>query len=177
MIRLFIAIPLPSEIEHYLLSLVGKIKGKGIRPVHSVHLTLKFLGWVDEEEIQKIQQRLARVSFEPFELQLQDIGFFPNDKRMRVVWVGAVPHQPLVGVQLQVEDALHSMFPQEERFAPHLTLARIGTPVNKNMAGQLKKMEVKHKKFLVDRIVLYHSILHREGPEYAKLMTISARAA
>ncbi|MBI2147237.1 RNA 2',3'-cyclic phosphodiesterase [Candidatus Woesearchaeota archaeon] len=172
MIRLFIAIPLPAPIESHLLSLADSIKGKGIRPVHAAHLTLKFLGWVKEDTVDEIMQRLA-VS-KAISLSLDGVGFFPDERKMRVVWAGVEPQQPVIELQQQVDALLAGIFPKEERFVPHLTLARIAVN-DTNQAKRIKDVSIEKKTFRVDRIVLYKSTLHPSGPVYEEVICVRSR--
>ncbi|HHI03979.1 MAG TPA: RNA 2',3'-cyclic phosphodiesterase, partial [Candidatus Woesearchaeota archaeon] len=88
--RTFIAIEMPKEIKEILLEAQKQInteKAK-IRPAKAFHLTLKFLGEVEEKKIEDIKSALKEIKFEKFSTALTEIGVFPNESYIRVVWAG-----------------------------------------------------------------------------------------
>ena len=86
--RLFVAIDF-DDIKDYLINLQVKIpKDAKMSMVKSFHLTLKFLGEVEEEKIGDIIERLNNIKFSPFYVALGKIGIFPSENYIRVVWVG-----------------------------------------------------------------------------------------
>jgi len=176
MIRLFIALPLPEEVEQYLLTIAKKLPEDGFAKVNGIHLTINFLGWVNEKSVPEIIKRLDTITFSAFTLQLHNIGFFPDDKQPRVVWVGVMPHEQILSLKDRIEEALHGLFPKDDRFHPHLTLARIKFLKEKKTIEDMKKMVVEHKEFSIDRLILYKSTLTRAGPEYEKLLVKKAEA-
>src|SRR3989344_2746792 len=125
--RLFISIPLSSEINACLKNLQSAIQSEHAKmnPAGSFHLTLKFLGEVDEGKLASIKDRLSTVSFRPFKLMLDKIGVFSNYNFIRVIWVGIEPNEPVIELQRRVDDALSGLFPKDSRFHPHITLARV----------------------------------------------------
>ena len=102
--RTFIAIPLPEEVREELKRIQQEILISQKRDLSSqkqnlkvsttkdFHLTLKFLGDVDEKEIEKIKEALSVIKFNEFELSLDKIGFFPSEDYIRVVWIGLKPY-------------------------------------------------------------------------------------
>ena len=97
---------------------------------HNLHLTLKFLGDVHQQEIVRVCQAMARGAAEvkPFELDVRGAGAFPNAARPRTVWLGAGDGaEPMVVLHDRVEAALAKLGYREEhrRFQPHLTIGRV----------------------------------------------------
>ncbi|MEK6868809.1 MAG: RNA 2',3'-cyclic phosphodiesterase, partial [Nanoarchaeota archaeon] len=95
--RLFIAIEIPEEIKSYLAEIQQEIadsKNK-IRLVNkdNMHLTLKFLGEVQPDNLEDIKNNLKKITFKPFSVVLDNIGVFPSDNYIRVVWVGLKPEE------------------------------------------------------------------------------------
>jgi 2'-5' RNA ligase len=94
----------------------------------NVHLTLKFLGDVEDERHGHVESavREAVAGFAPFELTLDGFGAFPSLRSPRVLWAGIEPTAALEGVQAAVESAMAELgFPRETRdFHPHVTLGR-----------------------------------------------------
>jgi 2'-5' RNA ligase len=103
-----------------------------VRP-EGIHLTLKFLGDVDREQLPEIERALcsACAPHAPLELRVGALGCFPNARRPRVLWVGVqAPGERLVHLQRDVERAIIPLgYPADRRgFHPHLTLGRVKAP-------------------------------------------------
>lgn len=128
--RLFIAIELPDEIKRVLDRLGMDIPGARRVPADQIHLTLSFLGEVDEAALELLTGQLARVHLKEFLIQFGGTGCFPDRRRPRVVWIGLAPNPGLNALAARVRDAVLACgIPQEERpFSPHITLARIRLP-------------------------------------------------
>lgn len=144
-IRSFIAIEITDGIRRGLAELqqdlAAHVPSRAVRWVdpENIHLTLKFLGDADTAAIDPISIRLEEVAatFEPFTVQLGELGCFPNPRRPRVIWVGVnadpeadggdIGQQPLPGLQRRLERGLEELgWPAEKRrFHPHLTLGRV----------------------------------------------------
>lgn len=172
--RLFIAIPLPSEIDKHVEELqqnLSKTHSKLTIAKHP-HLTLKFLGEVAPEDAEKTKKALAEIKFEQFQAKLDGIGTFTD----KVIWLGVEPHMPFEKLQQQIDKALLKLFPKEERFHPHITLARIKEITEKQeFTNSLKKITAKPFTFIVDKIILYQSILGPEGSTYKGLAEFQAK--
>ena len=133
-VRSFIAIELPAAVISLLDNVqqelkVLRLKARWVRP-QNIHLTLKFLGNIDSGEIEKIGRAMVDAAGDsaPFTLTIGGIGFFPDIKRPRVIWVGLDGAKPaLFNLQRNLADRLAiAGFPKEERsFKAHLTLGRI----------------------------------------------------
>jgi RNA 2',3'-cyclic 3'-phosphodiesterase len=177
--RLFIAIDLPEPIRAGLAQMQERFKrfvrdAKWVKPT-GIHLTLKFLGYVDPEKIHEIGASLSYISgsFPAVSVSVQGCGFFPNPRRPNVVWAG-VQSEELLVLQQEVENAMERLgFEKENRkFHPHLTLARL-----KNTRGTLPSLAEEAEKwkskdlghFTAQSFVLFESILKRDGAEYHKL--------
>ena len=138
--RLFVALEIPAAVRENLATLIGelraadvsspKTKVRWVRP-ENLHLTLKFIGHVDEDKLDSIRAALAEVrSEQPVELRFCGLGFFPNDKRPRVLWAGIDASPNLAPLASEIDMRLEKLgIPRETReFAPHLTLARFDPP-------------------------------------------------
>ena len=95
-----------------------------------LHLTLKFLGDVDEVQEPSLRAALGQVAGEarPVTLHIEGFGVFPDFRRPRIVWAGVAPDPALELLQHRVEQVFAPLgFPTEARtFRPHLTLGRAG---------------------------------------------------
>lgn len=98
-------------------------------PAENLHLTLKFLGDVEEGIVPSLMEAVERAAegVPPATLTLRGTGAFPNLRRPRVVWVGVEDGESLVTVARRLEEGLEPMgFARERRrFSPHLTVARV----------------------------------------------------
>lgn len=170
--RLFIAIEIPEQVKDHVVKIKEQLKNPddAITWVKkdNMHLTLKFLGEVDEGKLDSIKAALGSVKFESFEASLSDIGAFPEFNYMRVLWIGLVPHDKINAVQQQVERAMKSCgFPTDDKFSPHLTIARVKSIKHKaELMEKLKKVQVEKLSFNVSRIKLIKSTLTPKGPVY-----------
>ncbi|HKS66204.1 MAG TPA: RNA 2',3'-cyclic phosphodiesterase [Candidatus Acidoferrales bacterium] len=177
-IRLFVALDLHEEIREAIRDLIAHLKpaGKGARWVRpeSLHLTLKFIGYVGEERVEAIRSALAPVrSQRPVNLLFRGIGFFPNDKRPRVIWCGVESSTNLAPLAHAVERALEALgIPLESRdFVPHLTLARCTKPDKAPELGRAaaESRDLEFGSAQETEFHLYESILRPSGAEYRKL--------
>lgn len=178
--RTFIALELDKEIKDNLTQFIQKLnKGtksiKWVKP-EGMHLTLKFLGEISEEESSFIKSALNKISleFRPFSLKFKGTGTFPPGKKIpRVLWVGLEKVEPLLSLQARVEKEMENLqFPREKRkFHPHLTLGRVKKRFNLQETLQEfnKYNQVDFGEMEVDRIVFYKSSLKPSGAEYTKL--------
>ncbi|HET9793656.1 MAG TPA: RNA 2',3'-cyclic phosphodiesterase [Thermoanaerobaculia bacterium] len=124
--RLFVAIDPPEPVRESLAPICRDLAGaKWTRP-GQLHVTLRFLGSVPVEAVAGIAERLRAVSFEPFELTARGFGVFPSFRSPRVLWIALSPAAPLEELHDAVERRLDgAVAPDEKRFSPHLTLARL----------------------------------------------------
>jgi len=135
-IRSFIAIELPENTKKELRQLEDALRGKcpegcarWVSP-DGIHLTLKFLGNVPQDKISAITRAIenASVGFSPFELKVTEIGVFPNERRIQVIWVGVSGElEKLKALQKSIDENLRPLGfePESRPFTPHLTIARI----------------------------------------------------
>jgi len=166
--RLFIAIDLPDEIKKELRELQKEFRSLGkMKFVNDFHLTLKFLGEVEENKLEEIKRRLKEVSFKPFDLILENLGVFPNETYISVLWVGALSEE-VNDLQGEIDGKLQDLFPRENRFHSHITLARV--KFIKNKEELMKKLKLEYNSsFKVEKFKLIKSILNKDGPKYTSL--------
>ncbi|MDP6648237.1 MAG: RNA 2',3'-cyclic phosphodiesterase [Candidatus Woesearchaeota archaeon] len=172
--RVFIAIEIPEIIKGYIAELQEKIDNKNnkIRHVNknNIHLTLKFLGEVQPNNLEEIKNNLKKITFEPFSVVLNGVGIFPNDKHIRVVWVGLKPEGPVLELQKEIDENLKKLFKKEKNFKPHLTLARVKfIEDKKQFVDKLKKIKVENKNIDIKNFRLIKSTLTESGPIYEDL--------
>lgn len=174
--RLFTAIKVNPEIP--FLELISRLQQALYRDrikwvdTGNIHITLKFLGETPEEELDDIVAAVE-TSVEgrsPFELSLKDIGIFGSSYNPRVIWCGIEPHPEMQKLAskhfLELEKAGYPT--DRQNFVPHLTLGRIKSISNKKyFQDVMKKYQPGFiQKIPVRSVILFESILKREGPEY-----------
>ena len=181
--RTFIAINLDRELKEMLSQLIEELKRldparKSVRWVNqqAMHLTLKFLGEIDENKVKPIETALKRVSdgARIFAMKIIGIGYFPPDKRNpRVLWLGIEEEESLKILQSLLEEEMEKLgFPKEKRkFHPHLTLGRVKIPSNlREIMLHLEKYESqKFGEMEVKKITFFKSVLKPTGAEYSVL--------
>ena len=168
--RLFVAIELYSEQFKEIQDSLRNIKGKMTFP-KTYHITIKFLGEVDESKIDEIKQKLVSIKFDKFSLTLDKLGVFPNENYVKVLWIGVKPHEQLKELQAKVEESLKGFnFRKDHKFHPHITIARVKFLKDKEGFKKLLKQEIKEERFVVDSFKLIKSTLEKTGPVYEDIL-------
>jgi len=129
MLRLFVGIEFPPELKLHLSLLQSGIAGARWIDPGNFHLTLRFIGEVDEGTAADVDEALLRLKARPFSLQLAGTGTFGGDKP-RQLWVGVEREPTLTTLQGKIELALirAGLPPEPRKFTPHVTLARLWQP-------------------------------------------------
>lgn len=180
--RLFVAIEIPAIIRAEISSLLGEFRAlapdvKWVR-AGNLHLTLKFLGETEVVKCSAIEQSLANIlRTHPFTLNFSGLGFFPNAKRPRVFWAGIHSSPDLQPLVSEIDSRMSALeFPPEERrFTPHLTLARISQPVlPPRLAAAIEANAGRNfGTCIVTQFHLIESKLKSAGAEYTTLQSFS----
>lgn len=178
--RLFVALDVPEDTRQALAALIRKFEGicRGARWVRAenLHITLKFIGEVEEAKLSAIETCLSQLnSRDPFEIKFHRFGFFPNERRPRVFWVGMESGPSMAELATEIDSNLQPMgVPHEEKeFRPHLTLARFNTldGLSKLQEFVSGLAEQEFGKTTAREFHLYQSVLKRGGAEYTRLAT------
>jgi 2'-5' RNA ligase len=190
-IRSFIAIELPEEVKSGLRRLQAELK----LPQHSfvkcvapdgIHLTLKFLGNISPQKVAEITGVMEQASqaISPFQLQITELGAFPNMRQPRVLWVGIKGElDKLKAWQKRIDNGLVPLgFAKESRpFTPHLTLARVRdncSPEDRRSLGELvmkTPLEVDYA-LPVNSLNLMKSQLLPGGAVYSRLAEVKLKS-
>ena len=176
-IRTFIAIELPEKLLGLLAGLRVSLDRGFIRvswvKTSNMHLTLKFLGEVEESRIEGIVEELSAAArgVKPFTISTGALGGFPNLSAPRVVWLGLKDQGELARLSSDIEDRLEGLnFEREGRpFHPHLTLCRVKSQAEGRTLGALAAgLEGNiNMDFRVDSFMLYKSKLGPGGAEHS----------
>lgn len=181
-IRSFIAVELSkilhSELSRIIEDLQQQEPDQAFRWVSpdKIHLTLKFLGDIEQDRAEKVSEAMDRVGqkHSPFSITLHGMGCFPGMNRARVLWLGLDSdyRKPLLELQsdVQLETAALGFKPEKRRFNPHLTLARIRRPVGRErIQALIDRWQHFSQIERVENIVLYQSELAPAGAIYTEL--------
>jgi RNA 2',3'-cyclic 3'-phosphodiesterase len=126
MLRLFVGIALPPEVKLRLSIMTGGLPGAKWVDSGNLHLTLRFIGEVDEGLAGDIDAALLQIRVSAFELELAGVGQFGAGEKTRALWVGVERNERLMQLRDKVEHALMrvGVEPETRKYAPHVTLAR-----------------------------------------------------
>lgn len=167
---------MPKEIKNILSNIQTNLKvpymnAKFVEK-ENFHLTLKFLGEIDESKIEKIKIILDNISFNSFKAILSKIGVFPSYDYVRVIWVSLEPKNKLKELNKEINECLKNYFKRDKGFEPHITLARVKTLLDKkSFRKRINGLEVPKREFNISEFKLKKSILTRQGPIYQNLKT------
>ena len=181
--RIFLSIDIDDTLKDKLLKLQGQLKGATLKKVKSFHLTLKFLGDVDEGKLPELVYVLDRVSFAPFSFGLDSCGTFPEKGKPRVIWAGVSPEAEIKALQAGIEDAMQGLgYPRDKRFACHITLCRVKhVDSPEELRGSIIEADRSMRKaeelgpVQVDSFRLKESTLTPEGPIYETIKTFKSK--
>ena len=185
-IRVFIAIDLPSEIQDCLEKVTSQLKGQlGDAPVRwaapqNIHLTLKFLGDVSITNLDVLTDmlRAEAASQQAMVISVGRLGAYPKTRRPRVIWVGVETPAELMSFQRGIDTCVARVGYSRDRrpFSPHLTIGR----VFRNAApGEIRKIgDVLYSQKIgylgvarIRDVHLFRSDLKPDGAVYTKLFT------
>lgn len=166
--RLFVAIRPPEEVRDLLIDAMDDSPALRWVGDDQLHLTLRFIGEVEQPLASDIAAALARVRFPPFQLAVKGVGRF-EQKSGGALWAGVEPRGPVAGLAAKVERACVAagLAPERRAFHPHITLARW----NRRNAEAVAAFERRHADlasapFAVSELALFESHLSRHGPHY-----------
>jgi 2'-5' RNA ligase len=169
MLRLFVALALPSPIRAHLALLAGGIQGARWVPPENYHLTLRFIGEVESWQAEEVDAALAAIRAPRFMLELAGVGTFEKAGRIISLHVTAGRTEGLAHLQAKVETALQriGLEPDRRRFAPHVTLAR----TERADTGKLVRFVQAHSLFrtpplAIEHFTLFSSLLGKEAAHY-----------
>lgn len=188
--RTFIAIALPEEIKDSLSRLQGRLKlaNADVSWVkrQNIHLTLKFLGEIDELKAGLVKDTLEKIAntIHPFPIRLLTLGAFPGVESPRIIWVGVdIGETEVTHLAQSIEQALSDKgFTREERpFSSHITIGRVRSKKNrgeltKHIEGLNQKFNKEKTEFTVKVITFFKSTLTSNGPIYEPLKEITLTA-
>lgn len=178
--RLFVALDVPEDTRSELRALMENFSkicrgARWVRP-EGLHVTLKFIGHVEDDKLSSIQERLSRISPRPpIHVAFRNFGFFPNEKHPRVFFVGIHAGEQLAALASEIDNQLaqFGIAKESRAFQPHLTLARFKT--NEGLPELRKEMaSLPTQDFgggAAPEFHLFQSVLQSGGAVYTRLST------
>jgi RNA 2',3'-cyclic 3'-phosphodiesterase len=156
--RLFTALEIPSEIGQSMAQLRGGLPGARWIDPENYHLTLRFIGDIDDALADEIADRLGQVARRKFSLQIEGLDSFGGNKPRAVV-AAVSPVSALVELQAEHERIMQRVGLEAERkYRPHVTLARLRDTSSRQVADFLSlRQPFRSPPFPVSRFVLYSS--------------------
>ncbi len=167
MYRLFIAIDFPDTVKDDLANMCFGVPGAKWVPKDQMHLTIRFIGDVDEAGYHAVSSGLSDVNASRFEIVLKGVGYFPPRNKPRVLWAGLEKSEALMELRDFVESSLREcgIPPEERKFAAHVTLARLApNPTLSAITGFLSANGLfSTQPVPVEEFHLYSSVLTNTG--------------
>jgi 2'-5' RNA ligase len=177
-----VALDLSDAVRGKIAALCEKLRAEfpSARWVRSegIHVTLKFIGEVAEERVARIEEAIVAVQSDGgVEMNFRGSGFFPDERRPRVFWIGIDSTPNLAEIAGQIEARLEpfGIARETREFRPHLTLARIAEwrGIGKLRDALRRNGSVEFGAVGTTEMHLYRSELGREGPKYSRLKTFT----
>ncbi|NHJ87358.1 MAG: RNA 2',3'-cyclic phosphodiesterase [Asgard group archaeon] len=146
----------------------------------NLHLTLRFLGDIEESMVPKLQKNAEEITFKPFTLEFSSVGVLPNMNYVRTLYIDVKEgFKELSSLALQVENLCvkHGFEKEKRPFKSHLTIGRVKKIGDKNTLVNLitEHKEDNFGKVEITSFTLKKSVLTPQGPIYSNLFKINAK--
>lgn len=167
MMRLFIGLALPEKVKEQLMSLDKNLPGALWKSADQLHLTLSFVGNVEEPVAEELVRELRFIRFPAFYLSLKEINYFATGDLPHHLWAGVDEDKALKELQEKVDAVVHKLGLDDRdkfKFHPHVTLARlqgVGVPAVMSYIAQNNLFH--SDSFLVDSFILFSSHAKEAG--------------
>lgn len=180
--RVFIAIDLPDEIKESIANIENEVRGKDVDvkfvEPKNLHITLKFLGEVNEEKVKEIEETVSDCvkEIKMFTIKLQGIGYFGSENYIKTLWINIREGKDtLIEIIKMLDKGLDHIRKDNYQPNPHLTIGRVRSGRNKEiLLDETKRLkDVKVGEIQVKQIKLKKSELTPKGPIYTDLYTIN----
>lgn len=174
MIRLFVALRPPPAIRASLAATMDGVIGARWQDDDQLHLTVRFIGEVERPVAEDIAAAIGQVHAEAPIVALNSVGRFERRGATTALWAGVTPHDALTALHRKVDQACvrAGVTPERRAYLPHLTLARLarggaGPDAERWIATHAG---LSSAPFAMPHLVLYQSVLTREGARYEPVM-------
>ena len=177
--RLFFGLEVPPEIKGRLLKLRSAVPGAKWQSAEQLHITLLFLGPVNQEDLEAVAGSARDIKSEPFRLDVTGVNCFGQPQRPKNLWAGVQPEAPVAGLNkgLLARMEKFGFGPERRVFRPHITLARF-----KRQAGSVESLLCEYRdsqfgQFQVTEFVLFESKTGSAGSVYSVIERFPLRSA
>lgn len=175
--RTFIALTLPEQIRSRLALLQVELRETDVKwtAPENIHLTLKFIGEIDEKTLDRIILTLEKFIPEKksYYARVSALGVFPEIHSPRIIWIGlSEGNKESCDIAQEIEEKLSDtgISKEERAFTSHITIGRVRSGRNKDRLlrkiNEINSLENEDLRFLVDRVTVYKSTLTPKGPVY-----------
>jgi len=171
-LRLFAALTLPDGIVARINMMCSGIPGARWVDPENLHITLRFIGEVDESTAEEINFNLSHIEAPAFDLELQGLNTFGQGHKAHALWIGVSPTPELAHLQHKVDTAnmRAGQPPEGRKFTPHVTLARLIKPEAGRLQSFIEGNNLfKAGPFTVDQFTLFESQTGKGGSVYTAL--------
>ncbi len=166
--RLFTGLEIPAQTGLHLSMLRGGLRGARWIDPENYHITLRFIGDIDDRTADEVADALSRIRRDPVEIRLNGLGSFGNGKP-HSIWARVEPSAQLAELQAEQERILQRLGlpPERRKYMPHVTIARCKTASNADVARWLtERGSFQAPTFLAGRFVLFSSRASIGGGPY-----------
>jgi len=178
MIRLFISLKIPDEVLDRVLEEVHNAAENPFKfkweTKDKIHLTLKFIGEVEEKLVEHISNELEFVeNYSSFECSISRFGFFFRNNEPKILWSDLQSERSFTPIVDELNQRMEKFGIESEKrkFKAHLTLLRIKQEVTEKFIQRIKTYELEKINFTANKITLVQSQLSKEGARYKDLKT------
>jgi 2'-5' RNA ligase len=171
-LRLFAALTLPDGVVARINMMCSGIPGARWVEPENLHITLRFIGEVDEPTAEEINFNLSHIEAPAFDLELHGLNTFGQGYKAHSLWIGVSPTPGLVHLQQKVDSAVlrAGQAPEGRKFTPHVTIARLTKPEVGRLQSFIEGNNLfKAGPFTVDQFTLFESQTGKGGPVYTAL--------
>jgi len=176
MIRLFVALKIPVDVKNKLLQICNQLTQtpellKWEKP-EKIHLTLKFIGEVEEELVSSIAKEIAFVEeYNSFNFSVAKFGFFFRSGEPKILWAGLKTDESIYSLveEMNKRLSIFSIPVEKRKFKPHLTMLRIKRNPGTEFINNFEKYSIDNMNFNAREITLIKSELYPTGARYTDI--------
>ncbi len=174
--RVFLGIPISEELKKKISSVTREIQMKGVKAVEpeNLHWTVRFFGELDEKQLARVKKLMDSLESGKMEIELRGVGTFPNERFMKVIWIGVGSGKEEFTAFLKNVNKKFSGIGKDSEVVPHLTIGRVKALREKErLAKNVNKIRnAEIGKMFLEKMVLYESVLKGSGPVYREIKKI-----
>jgi RNA 2',3'-cyclic 3'-phosphodiesterase len=168
--RIFIGISLENNLKKKLGKIIDRWRDLPVKwsSENNLHLTLLFLGFINDEELIEVCKSLARaaISADPFYFEMKEIQLAPNTNKPKMIWYSGIANAELKELYEKVEKSMGMYQSSKKTFSPHVTLGRIRATKWKQLASQPIIDEKLDAVITVSEICIFESIFEDGKRKY-----------